>query len=150
MAFEASRSARDTGRATSESVDLVHSIYADWERGVWLHADWADPEITLVIVDQPGAREAKGIAAMEAAWRDFLSIWEGYRIEAREYRELDDGRVLVLLQAFGRSRAAGLDLKHITEGRRGANLFEIRDRKVIRLDAYFYEGGALADLGLSE
>jgi hypothetical protein len=106
--------------------------------------------MVLVIVDQPDAREAKGIAAMRAAWRDFLSVWEDYRIEAREYRDLDDGRVLVLLQAFGRSRAAGVDLKDVTEGRRGANVFEIRNGKVIRLDAYFDERGALADLGLGE
>ncbi len=127
----------------------MRAIYADWERGDWFDAKWAHPEITLVIADQPGARPAHGIAAMAAAWRDFLSIWQDYRIEAREYRQLDDGRVLVLLQAFGRSRAAGLDLKDITEGRRGANLFEIRDGKVGRLDAYFDERSALADLGLS-
>jgi ketosteroid isomerase-like protein len=134
----------------SENLDLVRSIYADWERGSWSSADWADPEITLVIVDEPGARETKGIAAMGAAWREFLSIWEGYRIEAREYRELGEGRVLVLLQAFGRSRAAGVDLKDVTQGHRGANVFEIRDGKVIRLDAYFDERAALANLGLAE
>ena len=134
----------------SQNLDLVRSIYTDWERGDWSSADWADPEIEFVMVDQPGVREAKGIAATAAAWRDFLSIWEGYRIEAREYRELNDGRVLVLLQAFGRSMAAGLDLKDVTRGHRGANVFEIRDGKVIRLDVYFDERGALADLGLEK
>jgi ketosteroid isomerase-like protein len=134
----------------SENLDLVRSIYADWERGDWSRADWADPDMELVMVDQPGAQEAKGIAATTAAWRDFLSTWNGYRIEAREYRELSDGRVLVLLQAFGRSRAGGLDLKDVTRGQRGANVFEIRDSKVIRLDAYFDERAALADLGLAE
>jgi ketosteroid isomerase-like protein len=134
----------------SENLDLVRSIYASWEQGDWSSADWAHPEIELVMVDQPGAREAKGITAMAAAWRDFLTTWEGYRIEAREYRELSDGRVLVLLQAFGRSRAAGLDLKDVTRGQRGANVFEIRHGEVTRLDAYFDERAALADLGLAE
>jgi ketosteroid isomerase-like protein len=132
----------------SENLNLVRSIYAAWERGDWSSIDWADPAIELVMVDQPGAQEAKGIAATAVAWRDFLSTWDGYRIEAREYRELNDARVLVLLQAFGRSRAAGLDLKDVTRGHNGANVFEIRDGKVIRLDAYFDERAALADLGL--
>jgi len=135
---------------SQENLDLVRSIYADWERGDWSASNWADPEIVLVIVDQPGAREANGIAAVAAYWRDFLSTWEGYRVEAREYRELRDGRVIVLFQAFGRSRAAGLDLKDVTKGRRGANVFAIRNGKAIRIDAYFDEQTALADLGLEE
>src|SRR6476469_1061080 len=97
----------------SANLDLVRSMYADWERGDWSASGWADPEMVLVIVDQPEAREANGIAAVAAAWRDFLGAWEGYRVEAREYRQLRDGRVLVLFQAFGASRAAGLDLKDV-------------------------------------
>jgi ketosteroid isomerase-like protein len=132
----------------SANLDLVRSIYAAWERGDWTATDWADADVEYVMVDQPGAREAMGIVAMEAVWRDFLSSWEDYRVEAREYRELDDERVLVLLQAFGRSAAAGLDLKDVTDGSRAANVFRIRDGRVTRLDAYFYAKNALADLGL--
>jgi ketosteroid isomerase-like protein len=132
----------------SENLDLIRSIYANWERGDWSATDWADPELEFVMVDQPGAREGKGVAATAEVWREFLSTWEGYRIEAREYRELDAERVLVLLQAFGRSASAGLDLEAAARGTRGANVFRIRDGRVIRLDAYFYEKNAFADLGL--
>jgi ketosteroid isomerase-like protein len=134
----------------SENLDLVRSIYADWERGDWSSASWADPEIEYVMVDEPGAITARGVAAMGRAWRGFLAAWEGYRIEPYEFRQLDDERVLVLVRAYGRGRSSGVELRESTRSRGGANLFHIRGGKVVRLDAYFDCDRALADLGLEE
>lgn len=133
----------------SENLDLARSIFAHWERGDFSRTDWAHPEIEYMVVDEPGSTSLKGLAAMGNAWRQFLSAWEEYRVEAEEYRELDDGRVLVLLHAWGRGRTSGLELGETTRGK-GANVFEVRDREVIRLYSYFDHRRALADLGLAE
>ncbi|HWG08674.1 MAG TPA: nuclear transport factor 2 family protein [Solirubrobacteraceae bacterium] len=132
----------------SENLDLVRSIYARWERGDFTGTDWADPEIEFVIADGPDPRSLKGLAAMAAGWREFLTAWTGYGVEPDEYRELSDGRVLVILHAVGRGKASGVQLGQTSE--RGANVHEIRGGKVTRLVIYFDCARALANLGLED
>ena len=85
----------------SANVELVRSIFEDWARGDFSRSDWAHPEIEYVFVGGPEPRTWTGVAAMAKAWREFLSAWEDYSIEAEEYRELDDERVLVLVRRGG-------------------------------------------------
>ena len=134
-----------------ENLDLVRSIYADWERGDWSSAWWAHPDIEYVMVDEPGSATHSGLAPMADSWRAFLNAWVDYRLEALEYRTLDEERVLVLVRAHGTGKGSGVELSELTErsGRHvGANLFRIRDGRVVRLDAYFDCDRAFADLGL--
>jgi ketosteroid isomerase-like protein len=128
--------------------DLVRSIYADWERGDWSSASWAHPQIEYVMVDEPGSEIHRGVPAMADAWRAFLTAWEEYRLEPVEYRALDDERVLVLVHAYGRGKSSRVELDRSTRGDGGANVFHIRDGRVIRLEAYFDRAHALADLGM--
>ena len=130
------------------NVELVRSIYADWERGDFSSAEWADTGIELVIPEGTDRGNLKGLGAMAQAWRDFLSAWERYRIEADEYREIDGDRVLVLMRHGGQGKTSGLKVEKLkTEG---ANVFDVRDGKVTRLALYWDRGAALVDLGLEE
>ncbi len=131
----------------SANLDLVRSIYAAWERGDWSSAEWAHPEIEFVLPDGPVRGTWKGLGAMAAGWRDFLSAWEDYRLEVEEYTELSDGRVLVLVRLFGRGKTSRLELG--LTGARGANVFQVRDAKVTRLVGYNDRRRALADLHLT-
>jgi ketosteroid isomerase-like protein len=133
----------------SANVDLVRSIYADWERGDFSSAEWAHPEIELVNDDGPAPGTWKGAAAMADSWRDFLGTWEEYRVEVEEYRELDDERVLVLMLHCGRGKTSGLEVGQIGTKRAGANLLHVRDGRVTRLVLYWAREHALADLGLA-
>jgi ketosteroid isomerase-like protein len=132
---------------TSANLDLVRSIYADWERGDFASVEWAHPEIEFVIADGPSPGSWRGVAGMNEATRDRFSAWEQIRTEADEYRELDGERVLVLSQFSGRGKTSGLDLGQMRA--KGAELFHIRDGKVTRLVIYWEGERALADLGLS-
>jgi ketosteroid isomerase-like protein len=129
----------------SANLDLVRSIYADWERGDFSRADWAHPEIEYVVPGGPEPGTWTGIAAMADAFHDQLRAWEDFRVEATEFRELEDERVLALVRfrASGKTSAVEADQE-------GAELFHVRDCKVTRLVAHWDRDRALADLGLEE
>jgi hypothetical protein len=56
----------------SENLDLVRSIYADWERGDFRSTDGADPAIELLMPDGPEAGTRTGHEDMAAGWLGFL------------------------------------------------------------------------------
>jgi ketosteroid isomerase-like protein len=132
-----------------KNLDLVRSIYADWECGDFFStSDWADPEIEYVVVDGPEPGSWRGLTAMAETMRRILSTWEDARIESDEYLELDEERVLVLNHLSGRGKASGLDVGQMQ--RNGAAVLHIRDGKVTRYVSYNNRDRALAELGLSE
>jgi ketosteroid isomerase-like protein len=130
----------------SENLDLVRSIYADWERGDWSSASWAHPEIEFAIADGPEPGIRVGIAAMAVSWQQWLGAWEQFRLEVEEYRELDAERVLVLTRYSGRGRTSGADIADLWSD--SATLLHVRDGKVSKLVGYNSRRRALADLGL--
>jgi ketosteroid isomerase-like protein len=126
---------------SSENLDLVRSIFQAWERGDFSSAEWADPEIEYSTVGGP---EPGSSTADTQLLRSFLSVWDDYRTEAEEYRQLDSERILVLARSSGRGKISGLE---IAQPR--ANLFHIRRGKVTRAVFYWDREQALVDLGLA-
>jgi ketosteroid isomerase-like protein len=127
-----------------DNVDLVRSIYAG-ERGDFSLTEWAHPEIEYVWADGPSPGRWTGLAGMAEGFREWLSAWEDYRLEAEEYRELDAERVLVLTNRSGRGKRSGLELGQ-TRGAKGAQVVPVRAGKVARLVQYWDRERALADL----
>ena len=85
----------------SANLDLVRSIYADWERGDFTRTDWANPEIEFVAVSPLEAPRAKGLSEMASFVRDVFSHMADWSEVAEEYRELDANHVLVLNRFTG-------------------------------------------------
>jgi ketosteroid isomerase-like protein len=131
---------------TAANVEIVRSIYADWERGDYRATGWAHPEIEFVIADGPSPGSHRGVAAMGEAWQDVLSVWHDYRAVAEGYRELDDGSVFVLAAFSARGRTSNIQVRHVLA--RGASVMHLEDGKVTKLTIYFNRERALAELGL--
>jgi ketosteroid isomerase-like protein len=131
---------------SSSNLDLVRSLYAAWERGDYFNsAEWADPEIEFVVRDGLSATTWTGLVGMAEGWSSLLSAWEGHRVEADEYREIDDERILVLDTVSARGKSSGLDIGQVRG--RTATLFHVRGGRITRLVVYADRDRALADLG---
>jgi ketosteroid isomerase-like protein len=133
---------------SQDNVEVVRSIYAAWERGDFTSAEWAHPEIEYVEADGPAPGGSTGLAGMAETFRDWLSTWQEWRVEAEEYRELDGERVLVLFHFSARGKTSGLELGQI--GTKGASLFHLRDGQVTRLVQYLDRERGLEAAGLRE
>jgi uncharacterized protein len=125
------------------NVDLIRPIYDDWGRGNWrprfdvyhpnMEWGWSDEFPGLAGVyedhDDPNPRLI--------AW---LSGWEHWRAEADEFLEFGD-HVVVLATYHGRGRGSGVELSQ-----EGAHVWELRDRKVVRLEIFATRAKALASV----
>jgi hypothetical protein len=105
----------------SANVELVRSIYEPWERGDWSSVEWAHPDVTI-------------------------NVWENFRIEVDEDRELDEAHVLVLYRFGGRGKTSGLDVGKMQA--KGAYLFRLSAGRVVRFVIYWDRDRAFADLGI--
>ena len=132
----------------SENLDLVRSIFADWERGDWSSAHWTDPEIQFELTGIAGGLWT-GTTGMAEAFAGWLGGWDDFRIaEVEAFRELDHERVLVLHRFTARGKSSGLAIEQT--GPKGASLFHIHGGKVRRLVAIVPpRDPTLADLGLA-
>jgi ketosteroid isomerase-like protein len=130
---------------TSANLDLVRSIYADWERGDFSNAECADPDIEFVISDPISGSPARSKGAREVAraLRAGIEVLGDVRTAPVEFRELDTERVLVFVRRTSIGKRSGIGMED-----EGANLFQISESKVTRLVVYFDRDRALADLGL--
>jgi ketosteroid isomerase-like protein len=138
----------DTSPMSSANLDLLHALFADWERGdFFARAEWAHPKIECEMADGPTPGSGTGLAGLADVFRDVIAPFEDFRVGVEEYREIDDRRVLVLVRFSGRGKTSGLEI-----GRMGTNnacLLEIDGGSVTRLVLYWDRERLLADLGIA-
>ena len=131
---------------SSANLSLVRSVFAAWERGDFSSVEWAPPDIELVFADGPDPSNLTGLAEMSDGFGDFLSAWEDFHVQAEEYHEIDEERVLVLVQFSGSAKTSGMALGHMATT--NAVLFHIHDGEVCKVFLYWDRERALVDLGL--
>ena len=127
---------------SQKNVEVVRSIFARWELGDFTSAEWMHPEIEFVGADGIAAR---GIDELGGRWSDFLGIWDHFVVLSEEMIDAGDEQVLVFVRFQGRGRGSRTPIEDFS----GANLFSLREGKVVRLVLYSDKSEALKAAGLA-
>ena len=81
---------------SQENVNLVRSIYADWERGDFSSVAWAHPDIEYVITDGPTPGRWTGHAGLRDGFHHFAGAWDTLHVKATEFTQhltFRDGKI---------------------------------------------------------
>ena len=109
--------------------------------------DAIDPEVEWhPPPDIPNATVAIGRDALIANFQDWFGAWEDYRSVPEEILDGGDDRVVLCARESARGKGSGIEL----ESRRIFGVFQLRNRKVVRQQAYLDRAEALRAAGLGE
>ena len=95
--------------------------------------------------EDPSQPTYYGLEGFAAAFRDWLSAWETWVVTATDFIDVDESRVLVVLDVGARSKTHQVEMPI-----EGANLVTIRDGKLARLELFFDRDQAIEAAGLRD
>lgn len=90
-------------------------------------------------------RSVYGIQGFIEVWRDFLGAWDSWVITPAKLLDVDEERVLVLLDIRARSKSHGVEMPM-----GAANLLSFRDGRLVRMELFNTQSEALEAVGLTE
>ena len=130
----------------SANLDLVRSIYADWERGDFTSARWAlHPEIEWIIArEHPDARTLIGRDAVTEYRREWQKTMPDMRLDLDRILDIED-KVVTIGTAHGTGIGSGADVRVPL-----ALVCTIRDGLIGRAEEYLNPAEALKAVGLTE
>ena len=103
-----------------------------------------------VPVSGAGAQDAsrpvlRGLDGFVSGFGDWLSAWETWVVTPTDFIDVDENRVLVMLDIRARSKTHQVEMPV-----EGANLLTIKDGRLARVELFFERGQAREAAGLSE
>jgi ketosteroid isomerase-like protein len=135
-------------------VDLVEALaddeaMASYEAPLlpFIHPDFKTiADQNFAEMGEAKARTVSGVEGIKGIWRDWLSAWESWRIDAQDFISLPDStRVLVLVENHGRPRGADREISL-----KSGAIWTLVDGQVTQVEMFLDRNKALEAAGLSE
>ena len=132
-----------------ENVEVVRRFYAIGNRPLEELTDdllsaFFDPEVEWVPIPQGvlGGNKYVGFEGLRRFWTDFIGAWDELAVEPQEFLEAGD---LVVGVARMKGRMHELEIDEVWSA-----LFTLRNERIVRVQAFASQDGALEAAGLRE
>jgi ketosteroid isomerase-like protein len=133
---------RENGLVADENVDVVHeALNAIRQRDLSAFLKQLDGDVVLHPLLTVWQRTYRGHEGIEQWWGDVDEVWEDFTLEAKDFRDVGEGILLVRLDWRGRAKGAPVEL----DGPAAA-VVRFRENKVVSIDVHLDEGHALRAL----
>lgn len=128
-----------------QNVEALRRVYDEWAKGDFSRHEMFDPTIEGVwAAELPDAHVDRGVEALFASGRKWLSAWDGFRVEAEAFLPAEN-RVVVLVVLHGKGKGSGAEV-----ATPATHVWTMRRDKAIRVEAYMDRAKGLEAAGLSE
>ena len=135
---------------SQEQIERLRTLYADWAQGnFWTTGDYVDSEFEFewkwAFREVGGIPEGRtrSLEQLTAVWLDWLRPWETFTVEAEDFIEIDDERVLVLY--VRRASVGDSAIEH-----KGGTLWTFRNGTAVHAADFDDHAKAAEAAGLSE
>ena len=125
----------------SDDLAMLEGVLTEWCRGEFWNAEPYAEDVVFVVAG-PDAAEYHGKAGLAAAWRDFLSAWDDFRVETERVVPGAEDVYALLIRLEGRGKGSGVDIDA-----KVANVVNMRDGRIVRLEMFWDRDAALAAAG---
>ena len=123
---------------------LLEAMLGDWAKGeFWDPTPYADD--VVFVRAGPDGGEYHGIEGLSAAWRDFLSAWQDFRVQAEGIVPGGRGVYALLLRLQARGKGSGVEIDAEV-----ANVVRMRDGRIHQLEMFWDRAEALTAAGAHE
>jgi ketosteroid isomerase-like protein len=131
---------------SQEQIDSIRRGFEAWNRrdleaalgGMHPDVEWRIPDAGLDVEEA-----YRGPEGVRAFWELFWDAWEHISLQAEQFIEIDQGRLLVFVRFRGKGRGSGAEVE-----RQVAHVYEFRDGKIVGFDFYWDREEALNVVGL--
>jgi ketosteroid isomerase-like protein len=131
---------------SQENVEVVQEMMDATQRGDRPVAIAAfHPEVELDQTRMPDGGVYHGADKVWSFYRRWFGSWEGVEIAPQRFIDVDDNRVLVLLEFRGTGRESGIEVSMAT-----GDLYTLRDGRIVQATGYPDQRDALDAVGLRE
>ena len=130
---------------SAEDVATLERVYADWAKGKFWNFDRFHRDVqTRWATEVPDIEGAQDVDGLGDLFRNWTSAWESCRIEAEEFHDSGDGRIVVFVRVHARGSGSEIDVDM-----KNAHVWTMRDGRAAAIRAYSDRERALRETGLT-